>query len=253
MEISKIVKNVKRSIVKHSPEILTGMGIAGMIATTVISVKATPKALKMLEDEKEKREKELSKTDVVKTAWKCYIPAAITGTASILCIIGASSVNNKRNAALVTAYTLSETALKEYQGKVIETIGEKKEKMIQDDIAKDKLLKNPIGKNEVILTEKGDTLCYDTLSGRYFKSDIDKIKRIQNELNERMLSEMYISLNDFYYELGLSNTKQGDDLGWNIDNGLINIKFSACITENNEPCIVLDYDYAPRYDFGSLM
>ena len=78
----------------------------------------------------------------------------------------------------------------------------KKEQSVKDAIAKDKLEQNPIVSREVIITEKGNTLCYDVISCRYFRSDIDKIKKIENELNRRMRDDMYISLNDFYYELG---------------------------------------------------
>ena len=42
---------VKKSTIKHSPEILTGIGIAGMVTTTVMAVRATPKALDLLEKE----------------------------------------------------------------------------------------------------------------------------------------------------------------------------------------------------------
>ena len=125
--LSKIAKGIRMSISKHSPEILTGIGIAGMVTTTVMAVRATPKALILIEERKEEIDVDkLTPIELIKATWTCYIPAAITGGLSIICLIGASSVNTRRNAALATAYTLSESALKEYQGKVIETIGEKK-------------------------------------------------------------------------------------------------------------------------------
>ena len=171
--ISKVLSSVRTSMAKHSPEILTGIGIAGMITTTVMAVRATPKALILIEERKEEiGAEELEVADVVKTTWFCYIPAVITGTLSIACLIGASSVNAKRNAALATAYTLSESALKDYQGKVVEMFGEKKHETVKDAVAKDKIEKNPVVTREVIITEKGNTLCYDAISGRYFKGDI---------------------------------------------------------------------------------
>ena len=109
---SGVVRNVRASMKKHSPEILTGTGIAGMIVTTVMAVKATPKALILLEEKKDEYETDtLTPIEVIKTTWTCYIPSALIGGVSILCLIGASSVNLRRNAALATAYTLSETAL----------------------------------------------------------------------------------------------------------------------------------------------
>ncbi len=41
--LTKICRNVKTATVKHSPEILTGVGIAGMITTTVMAVRSTLK------------------------------------------------------------------------------------------------------------------------------------------------------------------------------------------------------------------
>ncbi len=252
--LSKIYKNMKSATVKHSPEILTGVGIAGMITTTVMAVRATPKAIHLLDDEKKRQNVDkLEPTDAVKTAWKCYIPAAVTGTVSVVCLIGASSVNARRNAALTAAYTLSESTLRDYQKKVVETFGEKKEQTVRDAVAKERLNKNPVENKEIIITTKGETLCFDVVSGRYFKSDIDKLKKAENELNRRMRDEMYISLNEFYYEIGLEPVKLGEALGWNIDNGYIDLHFSSQLATDGTPCLVIDYRYGPRYDFRRLM
>lgn len=253
-EIEKSFLSLKTAIKKHSPEILTGIGIAGMITTTVMAVRATPKALILIEERKEEIGAEkLEAMDMVRTTWACYIPAAITGTLSVVCLIGASSVNARRNATLATAYTLSESALKDYQGKVIEMFGEKKNEAVKDAVAKDKVEKNPVVTREVIITEKGNTLCYDAISGRYFKSDIEKIKKAECELNRQMLDDMYVSLNDFYYEIGLDSVKLGDELGWNVDSGYIDLSFSSQLASDGTPCLVIDYSVAPRYDYRNLL
>lgn len=247
--LSSIAKSAWAAMKKRSPEILTGIGIAGMITTTIMAVKATPKALILLEEKKDKLNTDrLNGKEIVKTTWPCYIPAAAIGSISIFCLIGASSTNLRRNAALATAYTLSESTLKEYHEKMVESIGQKKEQAIRDSVSKDKMDKNPV--RDVILTEKGgNTICYDAISGRYFKSDRDKITRVMNELNRRMRDEMYITLNDFYYELGLDGTKVGDMLGWNIDKGYIDLAFSSHLDATGTPCLVIDYQIAPVYDY----
>lgn len=266
LKINELVKTVQSVLAKRSPEILTGIGIAGMITTTVLAVKATPKALSLIEDEKRSQNEHISDDsrndssqivhlkpiEVVKVTWKCYIPTVLTGIASIACLIGASSVNFKRNAALATAYQLSATALTEYKEKVSEVIGERKERDIRDRIAKDKIDNNPVGNHEVIITGNGDTLCYDTYAGRYFKSSIDKIKKAENELNRLMLKDMYVSLNEFYDELGLKHTKLGDDLGWNLDDGFVEIEFSSQLSEDGTPCLVINYTVSPNYNYSSF-
>lgn len=246
-----VAKGVGRALKKRSPELLTGIGIGGMLTTTFLAVKATPKALLLIEQEKDKLgEEKLTPVETVKAAWLCYIPAAVTGLVSVICLIGASTTNSRRNAALATAYTLSESALKEYREKVVETIGEKKEKAIRDEIAKDKVAKAPLSEQRVIFTGKGDTLCYDTLSGQYFKSDIEKIRRAINELNRNLVLNGYVSLNDLYYLLGLRSTKLGDDLGWNVNKSLVEPSFYSILAEGEEPCLVIDYQVAPTYDYN---
>lgn len=251
LNLTAAAKSIKGVLERHAPEILTGIGVAGMVTSTVLAVKATPKACLLINDRKDELEVEkLPVTELVKTTWKCYIPAVVTCGASIACLVGASSVNFKRNAALATAYKLSEAALSEYKDAVIETIGEKKEQSVRDKVAEERLKKNPVSKSEVIVTGNGTTLCYDPVGNSYFKSNIQQIESAKNKLNARMLSENYVSLNDFYDELGIGPTKLGDDLGWDIyKDGLVEIAFSSRLAEDGTPCLVMDYSVAPRYEY----
>lgn len=254
INMKAIFNTVKSGAAKRSPEILIGIGIAGMIGTTISAVRSTPKALQLIEKKKEELNRsKLTPAETVRTTWTCYIQPAVTGVLSIACILGGNSINVKRNAALATAYTLSETAFKEYKEKVVETVGEKQEQVIRDAVAKEQLDKNPVSTKEVIITGKGKTLFYDGL--RYFESDIEEVKSVFNKLNRRLMSEMYISLNDLYYELNLRpvDASFGDELGWNLDGGLIDPYFSAQIADDGRPCIVINYRIAPRYGYEKLM
>ena len=247
-----VVNCVKKTITKRSPEILTGIGIAGMIMSTILAVKATPKALNLIREKEDELEADkLTISETIQTTWKCYIPAATTCITSVACIICANSVHVKRNAAIAAAYKLSEKALVEYKDAVIETIGEKKENLVNDKLAEKKLEKNPVSKSEVIISG-GTALCYDSIGGRYFKSDIESIKRIENILNKQMLRDDYISLNDFYDEIGLPHTDAGRELGWSVNDGLIDIRFSSQIADNGEPCLVVDYSNPPKYNFDKF-
>lgn len=253
-KVSTALRTVKTFTSDHSPEILTTIGIVGMVGTAIIAVIETPKALKLLEE----RKKELGcdkvpPVEAVKATWKCYIPAVATGVASTACLIKGSSISLRRNAALVTAYNLSKTALDEYKEKVIETVGEKKEQVIADQVAKAKLEKDPVQNHEVIITERGNTLCYDGMFGRYFRSDMDAIKRAINNINYAIMSgDMYASLNDFYSEIGLKSVDIGDDLGWNIDDRGLDVTFSSQLAEDGTPCLVLVYNIAPKYGYNKL-
>lgn len=246
--------HLKNVLTKNSPTILTGVSVAGLISTTILAVKATPKALAIIEIENDARRLSglgnsyLTKSEIVKATWKCYIPTAIMGGATIACIVGGNNVNLRRNAALASMYSLTEASLKEYQAKVVEVIGEGKATKIKDEIKQDRINRNPQVDNEVTITERGEQLCYDSISGRYFTSDIEQIRRVQNDLNRSLLSDMWCSLNELYYGLGLSAIGIGDEMGWTPD-APIEIEFSSMITPNNSTCLVLDYWTNPKYDY----
>jgi len=261
------IKKIQKVLTRKSPEILTGIGIAGMITTTVLAVKATPKALRLIDEAEHKKAVawnnenpdydngadriKLTKTETVKAAWKPYIPAVVTGVCSVACIIGANSVHLRRNAALATAYQLSTTAFNEYKEKVVETIGEKKEKVVRQNIAKDKVEKNPVSKTEVFVTGNGTSLFYDPLSGRYFESDMNKVEKAVNNLNWSMNNgnEPYISLTQLYDELGLSHTGVSDNIGWKVEDGNIELAVSAQVSDDGRPCLVMDFLRAPEYGY----
>lgn len=256
-KVTNFVKGVRESASKNSTAILMTIGITGMGTALVLAVKATPKALTLIEARKEELETdELTKVETVKAAWKPYIPAAATFIVSSACLIGANSIHAKRNAALATAYKLSETAFSEYKNKVIENIGEKKEKVVREQVAQAKVDKTPVTKSEVIIAGSGDVLFLEPVSGRYFTSDIEYIRRTINEFNYRMTTgmESYISLSEFYDAINLHHTSTSDDIGWNLyRDGLIDTSFSAAVADDGRPCLVLEYSVSPRYDFMNLM
>lgn len=252
-DVTKFIRGVQRTISKRSPEIFTAIGVASGVGAVILAVNATPKAMVLLEEAKQEKGEELTPVEKVKVAWKPYLPAVATEVFSIACIVGASSRHARRNAALATAYKLSETALAEYREKVVETVGEKKEKDIREKVAKTKVEKKPTNPQTVIVTSKGNTRFRDGAFGGEFTSDIEHIRRVINDLNRRMISEMYISVNEFYSEIGLRSVDMGDELGWNLDNGYIEVDFTPVLDDDGEVTIVMDYLVAPKYDFSKLM
>lgn len=258
IDFDALFKTAKNFVVKHSPEILTGVGITGMITTTVLAVKATPKALMLIEERKlDEKKEQLKPTEVVATTWKCYIPATVTGATSIACFVGATSINAHRNAALIAAATLSETRLNKYKEKVIEALGEEKETEIHDKVMQDEINEHPVTATDIFQQGKGETLFYDGWSGVYFRSDIENVRRARNELNNLIIQNTYASLNDFYSELRVENlsadTKLGDYLGWNIRvTGTTDIRFSTLMAPNEEPCIAIDFTKQPVSDYTEL-
>ena len=250
--ISKFLKDTKFIVSKHSPEILTGLGIAGMIISIGLAVKATPKALDSIEDKKVELEAdELTVKETVQATWKHYIPTVVTAAASTACIIGANSVHSKRNAALATAYKLSETALSEYQNKVVEVVGEEKEREIREKMVKESTENHPVGK--VYISSSEGVLYRDSYSGREFRANPNAIDRAVNKINMQMRNEMYASVNDWYSLLGLDYTTLGDVEGWNIDCGDIDLKGPyAYVNDHGEAYILLEFDRPPKENFNRL-
>lgn len=267
-KVTQMFNSAKLFMTKHSPEILTGVGIAGMITTTVLAVKATPKAMALIEEAERKKhvdihgdyhdigKEPLTKLEVIKAAWKPYVPAAITGVLSTTCLIGASATNYKRNAALATAYQVVSTTLADYKEQVVETVGEKREKTIREKVAQKQVDRMPENQQQVIVTGYGDVWFIDPVSNQEFQSDIERVRKTFNDLNYRMVTGMeeYISLSELYDELGIPRTSVSDDIGWNLGkDGQIEFTMHACTRRNGQPALMLEYLVAPRRGFTNLM
>lgn len=253
-KMTNIVNKTRKFTKQYGPQILTGVGIAGMLATTVLAVKATPKAMELIrEKEEELKVEELTKTEVIKTTWQCYIPTVFSFGFSTVCFLRANQVLTKRGTMIAAACKLSEEAFKEYREAVVETIGETKEKEIRDKAAEKKLKKTPKeSSSEVFVCGTGNVLCFDSISSRYFYSSVNDIKRVENTINKLIIDDMYASLSELYEELGLKRTSISDELGWNIEDGLLDISFGSHITDEGEPCVVLEYGNPPVYNFDML-
>lgn len=248
MDFAKLARNVGRTINDNSPLILTGMAVAGTVGSTILAARGGMRAqheLNILQEEVDEGRADvnlLTFKGQLQTTWKFYIPAGIMVGATIACVIGANSVNTRRNAAIMSAYTLTDKAFQEYKEKVVEQIGEKKEQSVRDEIHKDRLEKNP--NKEVVVIGDGKTLCYDGMTGRYFQSDMQTIRRAMNDINQKCMNEVYASQNDFYSLLGLDPVAIGEEVGWRSDH-LLDVEFSSHLTGDDVPCLSLDYRVGP--------
>ena len=205
-----------------------------------------------------------SPKDVVKEVAVLYLPATLMGAASIAAFVSANTVSVKRLTATSAALTATEEAFRTYRNKVVEQIGEKKAAEVIAKIAEDKVKKNPpkIDDNDtegmpVIVTGDGDTLCYESYTGKYFKSNIDKLRRIETKLNQKLIHEDFVTLNDMYDEIGLPPVQLGDQLGWNAMDDTIDFHISSTIIDKDDrevTCTVLDLLDPPRerYTYGDL-
>lgn len=268
----RIVEKGVKLYDEHQREIMLGAAIAGTVVTAVLSWKAGIKASKVVEEQRQKMDdlkdrydadEEMTdeefaeeKKDITIETIKRMAPVVglpvLAGTTTIIAVVCGYKAASTQIATLSTLYSLSDKALSDQIDKTKELFGDKKAREVKDAINTDKVLKNPPGKNEVIVTGRGETLCYDDYSGRYFKSDAESIRKAVNDINAQLRDDYFVSLNEFYNLLGLSNVKLGEDIGFAVEDSYLNLSFSATLTDNNIPCLVLNYDVSPKYGFGDM-
>lgn len=242
------MRTCKQAIDKNSPKILAALGIAFGAGSVAFAIKGTVKSMKIVEEKKKAEpDKELSKTDILKSVWKEYIPTVGFGVASAACVIGSVHISARRLAVMTAAYTMSEDSFKKYKDKAKEFLGDRKEEELRGAIHQDSINNDPPKENHIIRTSGGNTLCVDSYTGQYFYSDADTICRAINAVNNLLLHDYHASLNDILVELGLSTCKLGEELGWNTVSGeLIEPSFTTEITPDNIPVLVLDYISGPK-------
>lgn len=176
-----------------------------------------------------------------KLVWKLYVPAGTAGVATVGCILGAQRVNARRTAAAATAYALAERGFAEYREHVVEQLGKGPEQKVRDEIAQERINQNP-NTSEIMVLGTSHVLCCDMYTGRYFRSDMESLKKAQNVINNRIHLDMYVMLSEFYDLVGIPHTTHSDYVGWDSDKDM-ELNFYAVVAENGEPCLAFDYNY----------
>lgn len=224
-----LVARAGKSLKQASPTILSVLGAVGVVATVIMAVRATPKALERIEDAKEtknlKNGEDLTRMETIAACWQCYIPATATGIATIGCILGANILNRRQQAALTSAYALLNRTYQDYRKSVKNVFGEEGHKRVLDDMAVER-----VSENHTIYTQgafesttldfcvpEEEHLFYDIYSDRQFASTIGKVLQAEYHLNRMFALNGSVSLNDLYNYFGLEPVKDGDDIGWWVD------------------------------------
>lgn len=262
MDILRLAVKAKKTISDNSPVILTALGVTGTVTTAYLTAKATFKATKKISDAEFVKKQEsgyikaihkepLTKKQKFKLVWPLYVPAVTTGLMTCTCIVGANYIGTKRAAALATAYSLSQEAVKEYKDKVIEKIGPEDEQTLRNEITQDRVTANPPGQPTQIVIGTGDVLCHDAWSSRYFMSSKNAIEKAQNEINYQINRFDHAALTDFYEKLGLEPTSESDDIGWNSDQPL-ELLWSTAEAPDGRPCLSYDFATVPLTGFTFL-
>jgi len=267
MRLDILLKKSEKFLTDNSPVILTAVGVTGVALTAYLTAKATIKSVEDLRIARIDRDEaqlkdvplgegillpkypEITGVDAVKVVWKNYLPAL--GVAAVTCsaIVCANRIGTKRTAAMASALTLAERAHEEFRGKAEARLGPKKTREVVEEIAQEQVNRQPVGGQEVVMTGGGDSLCYDSYTGRYFYSSVQAIQQAEIDVNRQILHHDYASLTDFYCQLGLSRTDVSDNLGWNSDQLIELEPIITTVSDDQRPCFVVKFRNPPSQNY----
>ncbi len=240
--------NLVDAIKNNSTHILTALAVGGVVGTSVLAAKATPAAVREVEELREKVPYQLKKTEILRVTWKHYVPAAIAGVSTIACIVGANTISSKREAALVAGAAFTERAYKEFRESAKEELGEKKVNELHEKAYSKAVAENPPAP-ELIPTDADKILCMDAWSQRYFQANRNMIDKAVNDVNFQVINNEYASVNDFWRYLGLAPTTHGEEFGWSTTHKM-DIWYTSILTsEDSKPVLVFDYHNPPTADY----
>ena len=239
----------------NAPAILTASACVGTVATAILTAKSTTLAVEKIADYCEanlRSPEDLSWKEKFAVSYRVYIPPAIAGVCTLVSIIAANRIQYSRGAAFALAYTGSEAAFKRYREAVADVVKPKDREKIKARVAEKSV--QDAGEphpGTILVAGGGDVLCYDIFSGRYFKSDIESIRRVENNINGQLNLECYASLNEFYNGLGLPPIAAGELVGWSEPNSL-SVEFGSQLTEKGEPVLTVDFLVAPKENYFKI-
>ena len=244
--LSSLVKVTSKFISDNSPTILTGMAAGGVVSTAILAAKGGGPAYQDILHAESETTESLSLKDKAFLTYKHYIPAFIAGSGTIVCLVAAHTASSHRTAAVMSAYSVLENSFNEFKDKALEIHGENKVKRIRDEIAQDRVTADPPSNKEVFVTGKGEQMFRDEHTKRYFRSTINDVDAIRNQINEMCINDMYATLNDYYRLIGIDTISHGDDYGWRPEpEKMLDYHKSFALTDDGEAVITIDYDIHP--------
>jgi Family of unknown function (DUF6353) len=238
--ISRTVARNTLHVQKASPEILLGVGIIGLVGSTVLACRATLKMSEVLDESKNKidqatslehhdysesdrsRDLTLIKYQTGIQIVKLYAPAIVVGGLSIYALTSSHNILSRRNAALTAAYAALEKGFNEYRARVVEKYGEEEDRDFRYGAEKVQIVDPDTGKKKTVTrVGPGDPSIYarffDPVSPSWSKEpeyNLIFLKCQQNYANDLLLSRGHIFLNEVYDMLGIPRSKAGAVVGW---------------------------------------
>lgn len=201
---------------RNSSTILSIIGGIGSITSTILAIKATPKAVNIIQDEEFKQQRQLTKKEIVALTWKEYIPTGLSLLGTLTCIFGANYLNRRNQASLVAAYSILDNSYKQYRNKAKEIYGPDADKKIINSVVKEYYDYKEL--QSACHDENNKQLFFDYQTMRYFEASYDDVINAENKVNELYAATGYASVNDLYKFLNIEPLPYASNIGW-IQNG----------------------------------
>ena len=234
---------------KVSPEIFTGVGVAGLVTAGVMACYVTYKNLDDVVAEHEermnkietvyndqsfeyseddyKKDKFIVGFDTCKAVAKLYLTPVLLGAASIALVAKGHSIMVKRNAALMVAYDALSKAFDGYRNRVKEELGEEAERDIHYNlkeaktVVKENTEKHPGCKKKMNVSDYSQyARFFDSANRNWSKTpefNMMFLKAQQNAANDMLLARGHVFLNEVYDMLGIPRSQAGAVVGWILD------------------------------------
>ena len=237
-----IINATNKFIGAHAHEILAAAGISSFITAIIFAAKEAPSVQKDICKAEEKKGESLTTVETIKIGAKHYIPAAVTAVCGAACVIGATVLENRKLAAMLTLCQVTEDNLSSLKEHITESIGPKKTENLIEEVAAKKVADTNLSDEDIVKTKYGESVFYDPWSGRFFGSTKDRVERAVANINLRLTGCDFVYLNEFYDELDLANTNLGNYSGWSSRLGEnLNMNWGYGPTRDGRSCAVLDY------------
>ena len=251
---TNLLANSKVFLKKNVSTILTCIGGVGVVTSTVMAAKATPKALRRLEQAEEVKGGDLTNLEKIQVAGPAYIPTILVCTSTLVCVFGANILNKRQQAALVSAYAFLDNTYKDYKKKANELYGEEADNHIREELSKDKYEESDIPEDD------GQQLFFDEFSGRFFRSTLEKVQRAEYRLNRDLVMRDWATINEFYELIDLPPVDGGDNIGWSTCMNeqaywqtWVDFSNLKTVTDDGSEYYILRIYQEPMMDFGDFL
>lgn len=259
--ISSYAKNVIKYCDQNASQLLFAFGIGLGVSAMAAFAKAGAESEQAINNEISRKKMEieddstdvvmLTKQDIFRVTWRSYVIPVAIGGLSVICLIKSRSLDAKQTALLATMAKASEESLRDYKRAVKEKFGDKKADEVEDTYIEKRMERYPESSCNIYCTGNGDQICFDELSGLYFRSSTEHIKLSLAEATRILRRDDYLQLSQVYELFGLPYGDYAKHTGWNTEySPKLEYTLTSKLTDTQQPCLVITFYDRPRDNFN---